>query len=68
MTTLASPLARSVNAFAKHVGLSRSRIYELISAGAIMARKCGGRTLIFEDDNLNFRLTLPVVKPRERAQ
>ena len=62
--TKGPPAARSVNAFAQHHGLGRSRVYELIAAGTIIARKCGSRTLIFDDDNLNFRLALPLLKPR----
>ena len=58
------PAARSVTGFAQHHGLSRSRIYELIAQGVVIARKCGGRTLIYDDDNLNFRQALPLVKSR----
>ena len=58
------PAARSVSGFAQHHGLSRSRIYELIAQGVVIARMCGGRTLIYDDDNLNFRLALPLVKSR----
>ena len=58
------PAARSVSGFAQHHGLSRSRIYELIAQGIVIARKCGGRTLIYDDDNLNFRQALPLVKSR----
>jgi hypothetical protein len=63
--TIEAPAARSVIAFGKHHGLGRSRIYELIQAGVIIARKCGSRTLIFDEDNLKFRLVLPLVKPRQ---
>ena len=58
------PAARSVTGFAQHHGLGRSRIYELIAQGIVIARKCGGRTLIYDDDNLNFRQALPLVKSR----
>jgi hypothetical protein len=62
------PAARTVTGFAQHHSLSRSRVYELINQGAVTARKCGGRTLIFDVDNLGFRLELPLLKPREAAQ
>ena len=55
-----APEARSVASFAKNIGLSRSRVYELISAGVIIARKCGSRTLVFDADNQNFRQSLPI--------
>jgi len=60
--------ARTVTGFAQHHSLSRSRVYELINQGAVIARKCGGRTLIFDDDNLGFRLELPLLKPREAVR
>ena len=40
------PLAVSVKEAARIVGLSRSRLYELISSGQIEARKVGTRTII----------------------
>jgi hypothetical protein len=57
-----APEARSVAAFAKHIGLSRSRLYELIADGVVVARKCGARTLIFDADNQNFRQSLPILR------
>ena len=59
-----TPAARSVAGFANHHGLSRSRIYELISHGIVVARKCGARTLIYDADNQKFHLTLPIIQPR----
>jgi hypothetical protein len=58
------PAARSVAGFAKHHGLSRSRIYELIGQGAVTARKCGARTLIYDADNQKFHLALPIIQPQ----
>lgn len=42
----ATPLAYRVADAAKAVGLSRSRIYELIGDGTLEARKIGGCTVI----------------------
>jgi hypothetical protein len=61
-TNTSAPEARSVTTFAKHVGLSRSRVYELIAEGVVVARKCGSRTLIFGADNQNFRQSLPIFR------
>jgi len=40
------PLVLGVKDAAAFIGLSRSRLYELISNGSIEARKLGARTLI----------------------
>jgi hypothetical protein len=62
---LPAPAARSVAGFAQHHCLSRSRVYELIAQGRVIARKCGGRTLIYDSDNQQFHLALPIVQPRQ---
>lgn len=40
------PIALAPREAAKFVGLSKSRIYELLAAGEIEARKHGARTLV----------------------
>jgi excisionase family DNA binding protein len=45
-----SALAYSIPEAAARIGLSRSRLYELIGAGEIAVIKVGARTLIAEDD------------------
>jgi len=45
-----SALAYSISDAAARVGLSRSRLYELIGAGEIPVIKVGARTLIGDDD------------------
>ncbi|URD60468.1 helix-turn-helix domain-containing protein [Sphingomonas sp. KRR8] len=40
------PLALRVNDAAAYIGLSRSRLYELIADGVIEARKLGARTVV----------------------
>ena len=41
----AIPLAHPVNAFAKALGVSRSKVYEEIRLGRLRAKKLGSRTL-----------------------
>jgi hypothetical protein len=67
-TTADFPIARNPDRWARHHGLSRSRVYELINEGVIVARKLGGRTLIFDADNEQFRKSLPVVQPKPLVQ
>ena len=45
-----SALAHSIPNAAARIGLSRSRLYELIGGGEIPVIKIGGRTLIGDDD------------------
>ncbi len=40
------PIALNVKEAARFIGLSRSRLYELIDEGQVEARKVGSRTLI----------------------
>jgi hypothetical protein len=62
------PAARSPGAFARYHGISRSYVYDKINEGLIIARKLGGRTLIFDSDNADFRQSLPVLKPKAPVQ
>ena len=39
------------------IGLSRSKIYELIAAGELRSLKAGGRRLILRDDMMDFFAT-----------
>lgn len=41
-------------------GLGRTKLYEAISKGNLIARKCGKRTLILKGDLLAFLSSLPV--------
>ncbi len=60
--------ARSIEQWGQSHGISRSRVYELINEGIIVARKLGGRTLIFNADNECFRERLPIVPCKATAQ
>jgi hypothetical protein len=64
LTAGATCTAHSVAGFAKHLTVSRSRVYELINSGTVIARKLGGRTLIFDADNQGFRASLPIAQPK----
>lgn len=45
-------------------GISRTRLYEEIKAGRLIARKIGGRTVIDGDDAAAWRASLPIHQPR----
>jgi excisionase family DNA binding protein len=49
----------SVAAAAQYIGISRGRLYELITAGTIPARKMGTRTLILRSDLETWAQSLP---------
>ncbi len=61
--TLANAIAAS--------GIGRTRLYELLAAGTIEARKAGTRTLILGDSLRSYLASLPRadirVKPSKRA-
>jgi len=40
-------------------GLSRSLLYEFMKKGALRSKKCGRRTLILQDDLVEFLTKLP---------
>ena len=67
MPTENTPAARSIPDFAKHHGISRAFCYNLIGQGRIVARKLGGRTIIYDADNEGFRENLPIVAPKAGA-
>ena len=58
----AIPLAHPVNAFAKALGVSRSKVYEEIRLGRLRAKKLGSRTLITATDGRAYLDSLPDVK------
>ncbi len=53
------PLAHTINDACVISGVSRTTIYEAIKAGALVARKCGNRTLIRHDDLKSWIDALP---------
>jgi len=60
MTEIIShPIAFRVPAACAAAGISRTRLYELIAAGKIEAKACGGRTLILAASLHAFIASLP---------
>lgn len=62
------PIAFRVPAACAAAGISRTRLYELISEGKIEAKACGGRTLIMAKSLADFIAGLPSapIKPRHK--
>ncbi len=60
-TTTPAPTAAflSVKAAQARYGLSRTRLYRLLAAGRIEARKLGGRTLVVAESADRFMAALP---------
>jgi excisionase family DNA binding protein len=60
MTEIIShPIAFRVPAACAAAGISRTRLYQLISEGKIEAKACGGRTLILAASLHAFLASLP---------
>jgi excisionase family DNA binding protein len=59
--TNAAPRARSVPAFAKHIGVGKSTCWELVKDGKLRAVRINGRTLILHEDGEKFLRSLPAV-------
>ena len=53
------PFALGVKDAAAFIGLSRSRLYELISDGSIVARKLGSRTVVPVENLKSFVANAP---------
>jgi excisionase family DNA binding protein len=43
-------------------GIGRTKLYEAISAGALIARKCGSRTIVLRDELMRYLRSLPEVQ------
>jgi hypothetical protein len=56
-------LAHSIEDVVDLSGLGRTMIFAAIKQRRLIARKCGRRTLILDEDLLKWLQTLPVVKP-----
>lgn len=62
-------IALSIEQVQEISGLGRTKIYELINAGALSARKLGKRTLILKSDLEAFLSNLPsYVEKKEGAE
>ena len=62
---ITAPIAYTIRNAGWASGLSRSRLYELIAAGKIEARKEGRRTLIMAASLQRYLDSLPTVQPRK---
>lgn len=62
---MTTPLAYPIKDACAALGISRSRIYELIGAGKLDARKAGRRTVITGESVKKYMATLPkaMMKP-----
>lgn len=63
----AAPISFSVKGAVQASGLSRSKIYELIRAGQLDARKQQGRTLVMGDSLRAYLRALPPL-PRDTSK
>jgi hypothetical protein len=43
-------------------GIGRTKLYEAIANGHLIARKCGSRTIVLKGDLLRFLTSLPEVR------
>jgi hypothetical protein len=65
-------IGSSVDEFAARNGVGKDKVYHEIAAGRLIARKIGKRTIIFADDEAQWRANLPRLdlggaKPRSPA-
>jgi hypothetical protein len=70
MRDTTQPIGLTIPSAASMTGLGRTRIYELIGAGVLDARKAGRRTIIMGDSLRAYLSTLPpasVRAPRQKA-
>ncbi len=61
------PISYRPDDAAELIGLSTSRVHELIAEGAIRARKSGRATVILHDDLYAYVTGLPVAVPAKKV-
>jgi excisionase family DNA binding protein len=61
-------LVYSPSGGAQVLGISRSKIYELIAAGELKALKLGSRTLLLHSELVRFITELDAAHPRTRTE
>ena len=59
--------AETVDEFAHRNRISRGQVYQEIKHGRLIARKCGSRTLILNEDAAAWRRSLPKLMPVSAA-
>ncbi len=65
---MADPITITIDDAAQRSGLGRTKIYELITAGKLDARKSGSRTLIIGDSLQAYLTSLPKANIRMAAR
>ena len=63
-----TPISYRIPGAVAATGLTRSRIFELIAAGELRARKCGRTTLIERSELERYINSLPVVNRGEHIE
>jgi excisionase family DNA binding protein len=61
-----APLAYRVEQAALVVGLSKSKVWDLIAEGRIRARKEGAATLVLHDDLVSYLQALPPAREQQK--
>jgi excisionase family DNA binding protein len=57
----------SINQACAHIGLGRTKVYQLIKTGELKARKIGARTIILQSDLDDFLKSLAPFPSNERG-
>ena len=61
-TNTEKKLAYSIAEACAAMGIGRTKLYDLIAAGKLVARKDGGRTLILAEDMAAYLRALPAIR------
>jgi excisionase family DNA binding protein len=64
MSNQNAKLAYTISELPKLTGVGRSRLYQAISSGTLVAKKLGRRTIVLSSDLERFLNTLPCVTNR----
>ena len=62
------PIAVTFPGATSRTGIARTKLYELVGAGVLEARKCGRRTLILTDSLDRYVASLPPASIRAPGQ
>jgi excisionase family DNA binding protein len=63
-----APVALTTAEAARSLGIGKTKLFELITSGALPAVRLGGRTLVRRDDLEAFTARLPRWAPRGRGE
>lgn len=62
------PLAYGIDGATKVIDGGRTKIYEVINAGDLKAKKLGGRTIILADEMKRYLASLPDYVPKPKSE